>query len=99
MATLTEIATLLNDPALTEKVRAAVIVAAVAVAYEAADTPNHVNRLAWSKAALADPVGTATKVQKYILGAMQASSLSEIQNASDATLQGHVNASLAVFAV
>lgn len=99
MATLTELQTLLSDPVLRDKCRSACVKTAVSVAYEDAGTANHAARLVWAKGALNDPNGTADKVVRYLVAAMASSTLAEIQAASDATIQGHVDASLAVFAV
>ena len=69
MATLTELQSLLGDPALKDKVKAAVVKTAVSVAFEAPETANHAGRLAWAKGALDDPNGTAEKVTRYVVAA------------------------------
>ena len=98
MATLAELNTLINDGTLNEKVRGAVIKAAVAVKFEATDTPNHANRLKWAKAALNDPIGTATRTARYVVAANAAETLATIAALSDTLIQDHTNASVDIFA-
>lgn len=98
MATLTELATLINEPAITDKIKSAVIKAAVAVKFEDEGTANHANRLKWAKQALSDPNGVATKCTRYVIAALASSALAEITGADDTTIQNNVNASVDVFA-
>lgn len=98
MATLAELQTVLGDPALKDKIRAAVTVAAVAVSFEDSGTANHTNRLKWAKAALNDPNGTADKVTRYVVAANAAQTLATIQGLSDTDIQNHTNASINIFA-
>lgn len=97
MATLTELQTLLNDPTLRDKVRAAVVITAKNINFESAATENHAARLTWAKAAMSDPNGTADKVVRYVVGANSTSTVAEIQGLSDAAIQSHVDAAVNVF--
>lgn len=99
MATLAELATLINDGSpFADKVRAATLKTAVAVAFESDQTANHANRLKVSKQFLVDPTGQQPRVLRYVIAAMASEELAAITGASDATIQGHVDASLAILA-
>lgn len=102
-ASLSDLFTLLNDPTLSQKVAAAVIRTSVSVAFEDTGTPNHANRLIWSKNALANPTGTASEVLRYVIAAAYVSvsppmDLPSLQSLSDVVIQANVDASLAIFA-
>lgn len=99
MATLTELQTLLNDPALRDKVRAAVVKTAVAVNYESDQTEHHAERLAWAKGVFDDPNGAAERVVRYVVGANAAETLAAIQSLSDAAIQSHCDASVNLFSL
>lgn len=99
MATLTELQTLLNDPVLRDKVRAAVVVTAKNVNFESDQTEHHAERLAWAKGVFADPNGAAEKVVRYVVGANAAETLAAIQGLSDATIQSHCDAAVNLFAL
>jgi hypothetical protein len=98
MATLSELQTMLNDPGLRDKVRAAVVVTAKNVNFESDATPNHAARLVWAKQALSDPNGTAEKVVRYVVAANNTLTLNEITGLSDSAIQSHVDAAVNVFA-
>ncbi len=98
MATLAELNTLVDSSELNEKIRGAVMKAAVSVAYEASDTANHANRVKWAKQALSDPIGIAAKVSRYVVGALASETLATITSSSDTTIQDNVNASINIFA-
>lgn len=97
MATLSEIQTVLNDPILRDKVRAAVVKTSISINFESAATENHAARLAWAKSALADPNGTAERVVRYVVGANASLTLAEIQGLSDSVIQSHTDASVNIF--
>ena len=98
MATLTEINTLINEPAITEKVKSAVIIAAKDVAFEDEGTANHTNRLKWAKSALSDPNGMATRVTRYVIAANNTLTLAEITALSDTDIKNNCNACINIFA-
>lgn len=98
MATLAELQTVMGDPILKDKCRAAAIKTAVSVVFESDQTPNHANRLKWAKQSLSDPVGMAEKVVRYVVAARASDTLAQISALDDATIQANVDASLAVFA-
>lgn len=98
MATLTELSSLLNDPALTDKCRGAVLIAAQSIMVESAGTANHANRLKWAKKVFADPSGQAQLMLRAVLAANNAATLAQINSASDPTIQSAVNAAVDVLA-
>lgn len=99
--TLAEIETQLNDPTLKNKIKAALIMSAVAVKYEDPQTANHAARIDLASKFMSDPNGWADKVNRYVVGAIQANdtdiTVAELQASSDATIQSHVNASYDIF--
>jgi len=99
MATLLELNDLLSDSDLQNKIRGALLKTQVSVAFEAVNTPNHTARLAFSETIMNDVNGVATKVQKYVIGANAALSSAAILALTDAEIQSHVDASLAILAV
>ena len=98
MATLAELNTLINESAIADKVRSAVIIAAKNIAFEAVDTPNHTNRLKWSSQAFSDSNAMATKVARYVIAAKSSSTLAEILALSDQEIRDNVDASINIFA-
>lgn len=97
MATLAELQTVLNEPALRDKIRSAVVKTAVAIKNESDATPNHAERVAWAKAALQDPNGMAERVTRYVVAANAALELAAITGLSDTDIQAHTDASVAIF--
>lgn len=98
MATLAELWTLLDNPALKEKVSAACLIAAEAIRVEDPGTANHANRLAWAKATYLDPVGAGRDVLKAVLAQNASATLAQITGASDSTIQTAVNNAVNTFA-
>lgn len=98
MATLAELWTLLEDPALKEKVSAAALVAAEAIRVEDTQTANHANRLKWAKGVFTNPVQAGDDLLKAVLAANNAAAIGAIQGASDSTIQTAVNAAVDIFA-
>jgi len=98
MATLTEIATLLNDPGLNDKCKSACLIAAQAIQVEAAGTTNHANRLKWAKKVFTDPVSAGTDLLRAVLAANNTAPLASIQAATDSQIQTAVNAAVDTFA-
>lgn len=98
MATLSELWTLLEDPALKEKVSAACLVAAEAIRTEDDQTANHTNRLKWAKGVMTDPVKAGDDMLKAVLAANAGASLASITGATDATIQTAVDAAVNIFA-
>lgn len=99
--TLAELHDALGDTTLQNRVRAAMVRTAYAVVTEAGSTTNHAERLATVKDWLLDVNGHADEVQRYVCGAYYAAnptdSTATMLGMTDATLQGHVDASLSVF--
>jgi hypothetical protein len=98
MATLYEIWTLLEDPALRQKVSAACLIAAEAIRTESDQTANHANRLKWAKATLQSPVQAGQQMLRAVLAANVSATLAQITGASDATIQTAVNNAVNIFA-
>lgn len=94
MATLAEIAGLLNDPALTAKCKSACLVAANAIVGESDQTANHANRLRWAKKVFGDPDGQGQLMLRAVLGANASATLAQIQAATDTAIQNAVNAAV-----
>lgn len=94
MATLSELATLLNDGPLIDKCKAACLVAATAIIAESGATANHANRLLWAKKAFIDPVSQGTLMVRAVLGANASATLVQINSATDASIQTAVNAAV-----
>jgi primosomal replication protein N len=84
--------------ALLNKIAIAVIVAAETVRNESPATVNHANRLAWAKKANQEPQARAREMFSAILGQNQAATVSQIVNASDATIQTAVENVIDIFA-
>lgn len=98
MATLAEIWTLLEDPALKEKVSAACLIAAETVRTEDAGTANHANRLIWAKQTFKNPVGAGQNFLKALLAANSTLTVAQLQGATDAAIQTAVNNAVNIFA-
>lgn len=99
MATLAELSTLINEGGpFADKVKAAILKTSIAVAFEDPGTTNHANRLALAKSFLSDPNGNYQKVMRYVIAANAAETLVDILALSDATIQSHCDASLAILA-
>lgn len=98
MATLTELSSLLNDGPLTDKTKAACLVAAQAIITENSGTTNHANRLKWAKKVFQDPVSQGTLMLRAVLAANSTATLTQINSASDSTIQTAVNAAVDVVA-
>ena len=77
---------------------AAVAVQADAIRQEAGATTNHTNRVKWAKQAFIDPQAMANKMSWAILAANAASTLAQIQAATDASLLSAVAAAVDTFA-
>lgn len=98
MATYTEIAGILNDPILADKVKAACLVAAKTIQDEGTGTTNHANRLKWAKAVYLDPATWGVRVLRAVLAANASATLAQINAATDSSIQTAVNAAVDVFA-
>lgn len=98
MALYQELYDLCNDSSLKNRTAIACVIAANAIRTEAGATANHANRLLWAKAALANPVGEAARMLPAVLAQNVASTVAQIQAATDATLQTAVNNAVDLFA-
>lgn len=98
MATYAEIASLIGETNLQNKVAVACIIAAEAIRTESDQTPNHTNRLLWARQANRDPQGTARQVMPSLLAQNAGFTLAQIQGATDAAIQTAVNNAINIFA-
>jgi hypothetical protein len=99
MATYIELVGVCDSATFLNRVQFACIVAAETIRTEATSTPNHAERLAWAKQALADPLTTAKRMSWAVLAQNRSLSLAQINAATDAALQAGVDAAVNLFAV
>lgn len=105
MATYQELRALFNDSDLAEKVEVAVAIAANTIA-SANDTAApfdqaagaHENRVRWAAAAITGTPTEARRILKLVLAKNESATVAQIQNATDALIQGNVDASVDVIA-
>lgn len=88
MATLTEIHDLFSDPAITKKVRAALVIAA----NNLLDGSPTTAQKAYAAAVFSDPISEAEKATLAVLAANADSTVVQIRGASDSAIQNNVNA-------
>jgi hypothetical protein len=98
MATYSELFDLQAKGSLRNKVGVACVIAADAIRAEDVGTTNHVNRLLWAKAVMADPNREAERMMWGVLAANQAATSAAILAATDAAIQTAVNAAVNLFA-
>ena len=91
MATYAEIFDIKSNAALRNKVAVACVVKAQGLIDEATPTNNEV---AWANAAILNPVSMADKIMNYVLAANKSATKSQIESASDATIQTNVDAAI-----
>ena len=91
MASYQELFNLSQDAALVQRMTIAVAVAAEAIRAEAADAPQHAERVQWAKRAMANPDGMARQMLVLALAQFRAVSAAQIQAATDAGLQAAVD--------
>lgn len=87
-ATLAELNAAMNEPTNTDRTRGALLKAAKDVTFEDAGTTNHANRLRLAKQILLDPVGSAPKFWRFIVGVLSARNLGVAGTPDDATILG-----------
>lgn len=98
MATYDELLQANANTGLVNKVRVAVVVSATNIMTEADATPNHANRMLWAKTVFADPALAGQKMMWPVLAQNKSLALAAITGASDADVQGAVDAAVNVFA-
>lgn len=99
MASYAELYDLMQSDPIQNKVRVAVVDAAIAIKNEDPQTANHAARLEWANSAISDPNGTATKVSRYVVVANKSLTAQQITDLTDSTIFDHVAASINLFAV
>ena len=99
MATYEEIATLYSKSTLKPQITSAVGIAANNVTFEAPSTPNHNERYAWAAKAAQNPDNEANRFLMPVLVLNKDSTVSEIENLDDTTIQGNVDLYIDVFAL
>ena len=77
---------------------AACDIVADAIRSEAAETPNHANRLVWAKEVLSQPFESAVGMLREVLAANAALTVAQITAATDAAIQVAVNNAVNLFA-
>ncbi len=99
MATYLELRSLLRGQTdLTQKVEAAVIIAADAITNEAGSTPNHTNRLIWAKRAFSSFSQVAQEMLPALITANKTATLTSIRNSTDTQIQSGVDNAIDTFA-
>lgn len=98
MATYAELLQAEQDPALHNKIRVAVVIAAEIVRTESNATSNHANRLVWAKGAYGDPDLEVKRMKRAVLAQNKTATYAAIVGADDATVQSAVNNAIDVFA-
>jgi len=93
-----ELKALFNHSNLQDRMQVACLVAAETIRSESVETPNHVNRLLWAKAAFTNPKSAADGMLKAILAANKDLDVAAITGASDTALQTKVDTAVDVFA-
>jgi hypothetical protein len=99
MATYSELDELGRSPPLRDKVRAAIAVAANTIRQESSANPNHAERLAWAKAAVANLDGELNRFMPLVLAANKDLSKAQIAGAADSGIQTQVDGVVNFFAV
>ena len=98
MATYKELRDLFSHDALRNKVEVACVVAAEAIRAEDAGTPNHANRLIWARRAFQNPATIRDTMLMTLLAANKDAAVEIIASATDAVIQGRVDAAVDLFA-
>ncbi|MEO9231637.1 MAG: hypothetical protein ABI216_22165 [Devosia sp.] len=98
MATYAELLVANADTGLINRVRVATFISATDIITEAPATTNHTNRLLWAKQVFSDPAAMGSRMMWPVLAQNRALTLSQLTGASDADVQGAVDAAVNVFA-
>ncbi len=98
MATYAEMLTASQNDILRQKVLVACVVAAEKVRTEGTGVTNHTARLAWAKAAYANPEQAAKGMAMAVIVQNATATLAQITGATDALVQAAVDAAVDVFA-
>lgn len=98
MATYAELRTASENETLLIKTQVACVIAANAVALESAATPLHDQRMLWAADVFQDPASAAKRMVWSVLAKNSSATPAQIAGVSDSVLQGHVDASVNVFA-
>ena len=98
MASYEELFELQSDSALRNRVAVACAIAADAIRQEPGETPNHAARLAWARAAMANPEGVAQAMLWATRAANAEATIAAIHSATDAQIQAKVDAAVDLLA-
>ncbi len=98
MASYEELSLLFSNDRLRRQVKSAMGVAAYNVIWESDQTPNHANRLKLAKVWARPTVEDTDKLTHCVLSAMHTNTVAEITTATDATVQGHIDVWMNIFA-
>ena len=99
MATYNELSTLYSKSVLKPEITSAVGVAANNVVFEDPSTPNHNDRYTWAAKAAQNPDNEADRFLMPVLILNKDSTVEEIENLDDTTIQGNVDLFIDVFAL
>lgn len=98
MATYAELLQLADNERLRNQVRVAVWIACNTIRTEPSTTPNNANRLRWAREALRDPLYASIQLMPVVLAQNSAATPEAILAATDAQVQGAVDAAINVVA-
>lgn len=98
MAAYSDLAQLINDPTLRDRVAVALLVAADVIRLEGDAVPNHSNRLKWAKQVLRSPYDHADDMVRALIGQNKDLTVTQIQGVIDTQIQNAVNSSIDIFA-
>ncbi|KKL99849.1 hypothetical protein LCGC14_1810340 [marine sediment metagenome] len=99
MATYSELFGILGDSLLRNKITVAVGVAAETIRTEVDTTPNHTERVVWSKKAFTGPALVADEILWSVIMANRSLTIAQILGAGDSAIQANVDAVIDHFAV
>jgi hypothetical protein len=98
MATYISLVAEAGADVLRQQIKMAISVSAMTITNEAAGTTNHANRLLWAKNALGNPDAEVNRVVWHVLASNAASTIAQINAATDAQVQTAVDLAVTLFA-
>lgn len=98
MATYEELFNLADNNTLLDRIAVAITIAAHTVLNEADTVPNHAARLVWARSAFRDPKLQAKSFLHVVLAANSNATVTQINAATDQSIQTNINAAVNVFA-
>ena len=98
MATLAELWTLMENPALKEKVAAACVIEAGVIQNELVSVDNHANRVKWAKKVFENPTQAGDDLLKAVISENNDATIANLTNATDAQIKTAVSNAVDIFA-